>query len=174
MIKNLQKDKKDFFRMKSRRNSEGGFTIIEVLIVLAIAGLIMLIVFLAVPALQRNSRNTQRKNDISAVLGSVQEHANNNGGQLPATAAVAVSNAKLGFYADTDFTGTTNGTAAQMSITPTESTVVLANFAKCPAANPAPGPVGALAMGASPTKRNFVAVYRIETSGQSQTLCQDL
>jgi prepilin-type N-terminal cleavage/methylation domain-containing protein len=40
-----------------------GFTIIEVMIVLAIAGLIMLVVFLAVPALQRNSRNTQRNND---------------------------------------------------------------------------------------------------------------
>ena len=37
-----------------------GFTIIEVLIVLAIAGLILLVVFLAVPALQRNARNTQR------------------------------------------------------------------------------------------------------------------
>ncbi|MDQ3065292.1 MAG: prepilin-type N-terminal cleavage/methylation domain-containing protein, partial [bacterium] len=36
------------------KNNNKGFTIIEVLIVLAIAGLIMLIVFLAVPALQRN------------------------------------------------------------------------------------------------------------------------
>jgi prepilin-type N-terminal cleavage/methylation domain-containing protein len=37
-----------------------GFTIIEVMIVLAIAGLIMLVVFLAVPSLQRNSRNEPR------------------------------------------------------------------------------------------------------------------
>jgi prepilin-type N-terminal cleavage/methylation domain-containing protein len=35
-----------------------GFTIIEVMIVLAIAGLILLIVFLAVPALEREARNT--------------------------------------------------------------------------------------------------------------------
>src|SRR5216110_1960554 len=60
-----------------------GFTIIEVMIVLAIAGLIMLIVFLAVPALQRNSRNTQRKNDVARVLGGIQEYASNQNGFLP-------------------------------------------------------------------------------------------
>lgn len=58
-----------------------GFTIIEVLIVLAIAGLIMLIVFLAVPALQRNSRNTQRTNDASLIGGSVGECLANKNGQ---------------------------------------------------------------------------------------------
>lgn len=57
-----------------------GFTIIEVLIVLAIAGLILLIVFLAVPALQRNSRNTQRNNEASRVSSAVTDClANRNG-----------------------------------------------------------------------------------------------
>ena len=59
--------------MKKLQNNKSGFTIIEVLIVLAIAGLIMLIVFLAVPALQRNSRNTQRRNDVGKLLGAVNE-----------------------------------------------------------------------------------------------------
>lgn len=58
-----------------------GFTIIEVLIVLAIAGLIMLIVFLAVPALQRNSRNTQRNNDAALIGGAINECLNNKNGQ---------------------------------------------------------------------------------------------
>ena len=91
-----------------------GFTIIEVLIVLAIAGLIMLIVFLAVPALQRNSRNTQRKADVSGVLGAVQEYTNANSGTLPGSATLSgnvvyictsgtctstgSSAAKLGYY----------------------------------------------------------------------------
>lgn len=61
---------------------EEGFTIIEVLIVLAIAGLIILIVFLAVPALQRNSRNTQRKNDASLLASAVSECLNNKNGQV--------------------------------------------------------------------------------------------
>lgn len=57
-----------------------GFTIIEVLIVLAIAGLIMLIVFLAVPALQRNQRNSNRDSDASRVSTLVTEClANRNG-----------------------------------------------------------------------------------------------
>jgi prepilin-type N-terminal cleavage/methylation domain-containing protein len=55
-----------------------GFTIIEVLIVLAIAGLILLIVFLAVPALQRNSRNTGRKEDAGRLDGAVHNFASNN------------------------------------------------------------------------------------------------
>jgi prepilin-type N-terminal cleavage/methylation domain-containing protein len=60
-----------------------GFTIIEVLIVLAIAGLILLVVFLAVPALQRNSRNTQRKSDASHLAGLITEWESNNGGTTP-------------------------------------------------------------------------------------------
>jgi prepilin-type N-terminal cleavage/methylation domain-containing protein len=70
---------------KLKQQKSDGFTIIEVLIVLAIAGLILLIVFLAVPNLQRNSRNTQRKNDVQAILGAVGEYESNNAGALPAT-----------------------------------------------------------------------------------------
>jgi prepilin-type N-terminal cleavage/methylation domain-containing protein len=70
---------------KGKANS--GFTIIEVLIVLAIAGLILLIVFLAVPALQRNSRNTQRRNDVANYLSAVNEWTNNNNGAVPTTNA---------------------------------------------------------------------------------------
>jgi prepilin-type N-terminal cleavage/methylation domain-containing protein len=69
--------------LQKLRNREKGFTIIEVLIVLAIAGLILLIVFLAVPALQRSSRNTQRKNDAAAVGGAIANFISNNGGTIP-------------------------------------------------------------------------------------------
>jgi prepilin-type N-terminal cleavage/methylation domain-containing protein len=73
---------------KLRKPNEG-FTIIEVLIVLAIAGLILLIVFLAVPALQRNSRNTQIRNSAASVLGGVNEFVSNNNGQMPTTVTSA-------------------------------------------------------------------------------------
>jgi prepilin-type N-terminal cleavage/methylation domain-containing protein len=62
-----------------------GFTIIEVLIVLAIAGLILLVVFLAVPALQRNSRNQQRRTDAGNYLSAVNEWISNNAGKVPVT-----------------------------------------------------------------------------------------
>lgn len=92
-----------------KRNSKG-FTIIEVMIVLAIAALILLIVLLAIPALQRGSRNTQRKNDVSAITAAATEFTNNNSGVAPTTATgnnpvvfgggagLAKSNASVGFY----------------------------------------------------------------------------
>ena len=49
-----------------------GFTIIEVVLVLAIAGLIFLMVFLALPALQRSQRDTQRKNDMARLKAAYQ------------------------------------------------------------------------------------------------------
>jgi prepilin-type N-terminal cleavage/methylation domain-containing protein len=58
---------------RTERHSNKGFTIIEVLIVLAIASLIMLIVFLAVPALQRNWRNQQRHRDASLLYAAINE-----------------------------------------------------------------------------------------------------
>jgi len=64
--------------LKSYRPS--GFTIVEVLIVLAIGSLIMLTVFLAVPQLQRNNRNNQRSTDAARVLSAVNECISNNNG----------------------------------------------------------------------------------------------
>jgi type II secretory pathway pseudopilin PulG len=59
------------------------FTIIEVVLVLAIAGLIFLMVFIALPALQRNQRDTQKKNDIGRVLTALQSYQSNNRGSIP-------------------------------------------------------------------------------------------
>jgi type II secretory pathway pseudopilin PulG len=61
----------------------GGFTIIEVVLVLAIAGLIFLLVFLAFPALQRSNQDTQRRNDIGRVVSQVANYQSNNQGLLP-------------------------------------------------------------------------------------------
>jgi prepilin-type N-terminal cleavage/methylation domain-containing protein len=63
--------------------SKKGFTIIEVVLVLAIAGLIFLMVFLALPALQRNQRNTARGTDLSRVVSQLQTYQSNNRGQVP-------------------------------------------------------------------------------------------
>ena len=60
-----------------------GFTIIEVVLVLAIAGLIFLVVFLALPALQRNQRDTQRRNDVGRAVTAVTNYSANNNGQIP-------------------------------------------------------------------------------------------
>ena len=88
--------------MVQNKKSNEGFTIIEVLIVLAIAGLIMMVVFLAVPSLQRNSRNTQRRNDVSSALGAIQEYSSNVNGALPTTASQVYGNITPAYYAATN------------------------------------------------------------------------
>jgi len=70
-----------------KQKREAGFTIIEVMIVLAIAGLILLVVFLAVPALQRNARNTQRREDAGNLLSAVSEYEANNNSAIPGVQA---------------------------------------------------------------------------------------
>ena len=71
-------------KYESQPNNKG-FTIIEVVLVLAIAGLIFLMVFIALPALQRNQRDTQRKNDLATFASALQNYAANNRGRYPST-----------------------------------------------------------------------------------------
>lgn len=66
--------------MTNKKVNEKGFTIIEVVLVLAIAGLIFLIVFLALPQLQRSRRDTQRRNDVGRLLASLETYAGNHDG----------------------------------------------------------------------------------------------
>lgn len=74
-----------------------GFTIIEVVLVLAIAGLIFLMVFVALPALQRGQRDTQRRDDVSRVVSQLQSYATNNRGALPANDAFAAASFQNGY-----------------------------------------------------------------------------
>lgn len=59
------------------KKSQKGFTIIEVALVLAIAALIFLTVFLAVPALQRNQRNDARQRDVASVVEAYTSYMSN-------------------------------------------------------------------------------------------------
>jgi prepilin-type N-terminal cleavage/methylation domain-containing protein len=68
-----------------------GFTIIEVMIVLAIAGLIMLIVFLAVPQLQKSQRNEHRKTIADRITTEIDNYSSNNAGAIPAAVAACAT-----------------------------------------------------------------------------------
>ena len=69
--------------MKKINTNKKGFTIIEVVLVLAIAGLIFMMVFIALPALQRSQRDTQRSNDIGRVQTALNQYQANNRGAIP-------------------------------------------------------------------------------------------
>lgn len=73
-------------QQQTKKNN--GFTIIEVVLVLAIAGLIFLMVFIALPALQRNQRDTQRRDDASTFVSQLTSYSTNFKGKLPAAANV--------------------------------------------------------------------------------------
>ena len=68
---------------KANIKSKKGFTIIEVVLVLAIAGLIFLMVFVALPALQRSQRDTQRRDDMARFLSQINQYQANNNGKVP-------------------------------------------------------------------------------------------
>lgn len=156
--------------LKKLRKQQKGFTIIEVLIVLAIAGLILLIVFLAVPALQRNSRNTQRRNDVAGILGAVSEYANNNNGSFPASGTFNTqfvnANPKTGYYTTAgNVTWTLNAAAAAPADPADLDKVVVANFSKCN---------GGASTTTGATNRSTIALYDIEGSGGTKVpQCQE-
>ena len=64
-----------------------GFTIIEVVLVLAIAGLIFLIVFLALPQLQKSRRDTQRRNDLGRMMSALETYSSSSNGTYPTSQA---------------------------------------------------------------------------------------
>ncbi|HEY8999435.1 MAG TPA: type II secretion system protein [Candidatus Saccharimonadales bacterium] len=161
---------------------EEGFTIIEVLIVLAIAGLILLIVFLAVPALQRNSRNTQRKDDASAILSGLSEYVGNNSGTLPTACSgssttvtwgatgTAQNDTKMGYYnggcvtsSPTNgkvYLNTTSGTVAALSSS-TQDYIEVVTGDVCSGNGAAAG-----------SARQTAILYEIETSGGYTGQCE--
>ena len=71
---------------KRNSNTKKGFTIIEVVLVLAIAGLIFLMVFVALPALQRSQRDTQRRDDMGRLITAVQNWQSTHKNKIPQSA----------------------------------------------------------------------------------------
>lgn len=66
-----------------KRGDKKGFTIIEVSLVLAIAGLIFLMIFIALPALRRTQRDSARRDDMMVFLKELKSFQTNNRGALP-------------------------------------------------------------------------------------------
>jgi len=141
-----------------------GFTIIEVVLVLAIAGLIFLMVFIALPALQASQRDTARKNDASIVSSWVTSYVSNNQGTFPGsnttdttesltTNNIAVSN-------NTTKVVIKKWSTAAGSVTATDAEIDVYKGMKCGTV----GSDGAVTLTAG-TGSSFVTVTKLEASG---------
>lgn len=163
-----------------KKNHQSGFTIIEVLIVLAIAGLIMVAVFTAVPALQRSSRNTQRKSSAAQISASISSYVSNNNGVLPANQVAlqtALADYKPGFFPSPGniwfstlsaanvalLTTATVGGVGTATTVSTES-VLFASGVVCNSTN-----TGATTTGGS--SRSYVILYAVETGSTAALQC---
>ena len=104
----------------SIQQKQRGFTIIEVVLVLAIAALIFLMVFIALPALQRNQRDTARKTVLGKVSSAVTTYQSNKRGAQP------TKGVDLQGYVD-GRTGTTSDKGAAGSFTASANDTVVDN-----------------------------------------------
>ncbi len=94
--------------MSNLLKKEKGFTLIEIVLVLAIAGLLLVIVFLAVSGAQKSRRDTQRKNDLSRIAAQIESFAGNYNGCYPGSGALAGCAATPAFLGATPaFVGST-------------------------------------------------------------------
>lgn len=64
-------------------NVEKGFTVIEVALTLGIAGLIFLMVFIALPGLQRTQKDAQRREAVTKLIDAIKKYQSNSRGTLP-------------------------------------------------------------------------------------------
>jgi prepilin-type N-terminal cleavage/methylation domain-containing protein len=95
--KNRSQKGGNFMNQKQQHSKKDGFTIIEVVLVLAIAGLIFLMVFIALPNLQRGQRDTQRRSDVARIATQIQNYQTSNRGSIPTTTNMIT--ASTGFVA---------------------------------------------------------------------------
>jgi len=143
---------------------EKGFTIIEVVLVLAIAGLIFLMVFIALPALQSSQRDTARKNDVSAVAAGVTQYTSNNRGAFPTTAELASYVKNVSDNTTSVLVGTAG---ASVGVTPVDGVVTVYQKAVCGKQVT----IGTIPLTAG-TTRQYAVVTKLESGGKA-AYCQD-
>ena len=148
-----------------------GFSIIELVLVLAIAGLIFLMVFIALPALRRSQQDMGRKNDSSTVVSAIGTYRSNNrtGGTMT-SANVQGYITSLNQYAKTDVVVAAKGT--RTTAEPKEDEILVYTAAKC---GSTPGLAEAHPM-VTASSRQAAVFVRLENNGGSdgwQIFCQD-
>jgi prepilin-type N-terminal cleavage/methylation domain-containing protein len=183
------------FYKKLKIDLQSGFTIVETMIVLAIAGIILLIVFQAIPALERNSRNNQRQQDVASILEATSHYELENSGDLPTSAQLCTYIQKYGnlsyydatncnnitfnyfsYAQDGDINGSPSGTdqtpplsqAADVAANTNPGTVVLYNYEKCDSTH------AGQSNGIGAGYNDVVALFAEEKGSGVNSVCQNI
>ena len=95
--------------MKKLRHNQKGFTLLEILLVVAAIGILAGIVILAInPGKQLGeTRNTQRKADVNTILNAIYQYSIDNNGTIPAGITSTLTQICIGNVATTTCTGAT-------------------------------------------------------------------
>jgi len=180
------------------KTTKKGFTLIEVILVLAIAALIILMVLLTLPAVQRAQRDTARKEDVGKVISAYTEFLSNNRGSRPSVSATvclgssqkadATNKCDLNPYITltdgqtysyqgemaANATVTGSQTAAAGTNKATQDNIAIWSNARCGATDGQTGSDGGIRTGTS--SRQVVAIVKLEGNGGANTMiyyCQE-
>jgi type II secretory pathway pseudopilin PulG len=159
-----------------------GFTIVEAIIVIAVAGIILLMVLLALPALQRSGHNDRKRHDVQTILEAVSQYEINNSGSLPPNTATLrnyLKNhaGKLSYYSYGKISmvirsegNAKNYKAGLQNGTTVGDTVTLYNYQKCLSQ-----PSGfTTSNNAGAGFNDVVALYAIDTRSGRDPACEDI
>lgn len=163
--------------MSKQELKQKGFTIIEVVLVLAVAALIFLMVFIALPALQKGQRDTQRKDDLSRISTQLQNYAGNNRGAIPG------DDTKMNAFVRNYLGGNATGIAGSEYVDPLTGSGYVFTFASATATDKAPDTEGEITYYASAkcqdggdgavvsgTARQYALQIKLESQGSPYCL----
>lgn len=109
------------------RNKQEGFTLVELLIVIAIIAILAVVVFVALDPLKRfqDARNSTRWSDITAIMDAIKLNQVDNGGSFLSTIPQDGKNYLIGTPSGTDcVAGSVTDTCGAANITPDVSKCV--------------------------------------------------
>lgn len=145
------------------------------MIVLAIAGLMLMIILLAIPALQRNSRNNQRRQDIQVILQAVSNYELNNSGNVPGTLSLktfldSYDKSKVTYYAPDKISSTVQSVSsrADKPVVTDSDVVQVYNYERCDTGTPGAATI------AGAGYDDVVALFAVETASGVSSQCQQL
>lgn len=162
---------------KLQSKKEQGFTIIEVLIVLAVGGLIIAIVLLAVPALQRNQRNSARGTDAGRIATAAANYASDNNGKLPTAADATVAQAILddaGSLGQYTLAGSAASGASKFNVQPATAQITTAPTTADQVTVVLGSKCNGKGVTAAANARQMALVYTTESANGYTAVCKDV